>query len=335
MRRTMLVYAGIDEAGYGPLMGPLCVATSQWCISDASDPLAPPDLWKLLQRAVCRSAKDRRGRIAINDSKKLKGTGAAGEHPMRAIERGVLASLTLHPTPPAILATDTELFAHLGVDDPALHAAWYAGSIALPWACDRPRLQIAESMLRSAAKAGAVASHTLACKAVDAESINAAAQRGMVKTSIPWALLIQIVQALSAQWPTTPVRVAADRQSGRMRYLDDLMRAFPDDRLAILHEDPLESIYRLDRAGAPASAPLVISFTVEGECGHLPIALASMTAKYTRELWMARLNRWFSQHVHSLVPTAGYVKDGRRFLQAVRPTLAAQGLAETRLIRAI
>ncbi len=327
----MLVYAGIDEAGYGPLMGPLCVATSQWCIEGACDPLAPPDLWKKLQRAVCRTSKDRRGRIAINDSKKLKGTGAASEHPMRAIERGVLATLCTDEPRSIAPTTDTELFAHLGVDDPALHAAWYAGSIDLPWACDAKHLKIATAMFRAAAVAGGITSHTLACKALDAEPINAAAQRGMVKTSIPWSLLIEHVQALSAKWPTTTIRVAADRQSGRMRYLDDLMRAFPREQLTIQHEDERESIYTIARDGAP----LVISFTVEGETDHLPIALASMTAKYTRELWMARLNRWFAQHVQPLEPTAGYVKDGRRFLGEVRPALEAQGIAETRLIRAI
>ncbi len=327
----MLVYAGIDEAGYGPLMGPLCVATSQWCIDGACDPLAPPDLWRVLQRAVCRSSKDRRGRIAINDSKKLKGTGAAGEHPMRTIERGVLATLRMSEPGAHAPITDTELFAHLGVDDPAVHAAWYEGSIDLPWASDAKHVQIAAAMFRAAASAGGISSHDIACKALDAESINAAAQRGIVKTSIPWSLLIQHVRALSAKWPTTPIRVAADRQSGRMRYLDDLMRAFGPEQFTILHEDERESIYRIERSGAP----LVISFTVEGENGHLPIALASMTAKYTRELWMARLNRWFAQHVQPLDPTAGYVKDGRRFLGEVRPALQAHGIAETRLVRAI
>lgn len=328
---AMLVYAGIDEAGYGPLMGPLVVASSQWCIDGACDPLAPPNLWKLLHQAVCRSSNDRRGRIAINDSKKLKGTGTGGEHPMATIERGVLSSLRLHECPTLSLTSDSELFAHLGVDDPALHAAWYGGSIDIPWACDAARLRIAESMFRTAASGNGITSHTLACKALDAESINAAAQRGMVKTSIPWSLLVQHVQALSAKFPTSAIRVAADRQSGRMRYLADLMRAFPRDSLAILHEDERESIYRIDRTGAP----LVISFTVEGENDHFPIALASMTAKYTRELWMARLNRWFAQRVQPLEPTAGYVKDGRRFLAEVRDELKAHGIAETRLVRAI
>jgi hypothetical protein len=60
-----------------------------------------------------------------------------------------------------------------------------------------------------------------------------------------------------------------------------------------------------------------------------------MTAKYTRELWMRRLNRWFAGRVDGLAPTAGYVEDGRRFLASVRGTLVADELEEALLVRAI
>lgn len=326
----MLVYAGIDEAGYGPLLGPLCVACSAWTIEGASDPLAPPDLWKSLSRAVCRSARDRRGRIAINDSKKLKGAGASGGHPMRSIERGVLAALC-HGAETTPITTDNDLFARVGCADLAAHAPWYVGSTALPWACEAAQIQIACAMLRRAALDGQIMGHGVACHTVDADGINAAAQRGMVKTSLPWSILIDHVNSLRTRWPTTSIRVAADRQSGRMNYRDDLMRAFPSERLTVIKEDARESLYRLDRS----DAPLVISFTVAGETGHLPIALASMAAKYVRELWMARLNRWFLERVSNLAPTAGYVKDGRRFVGCVRGALAASGVDESRLIRTI
>ena len=52
---------GIDEAGYGPLLGPLCVATSVFHMEEATE---PQDLWELLSSAVCRSPKDSKGRVA-------------------------------------------------------------------------------------------------------------------------------------------------------------------------------------------------------------------------------------------------------------------------------
>ena len=70
-----MLYAGIDESGYGPLLGPLCVGSSAFRTAGPADAAAPPDLWKLLARGVCRSPRDPRRRVAIADSKRLKGSG--------------------------------------------------------------------------------------------------------------------------------------------------------------------------------------------------------------------------------------------------------------------
>ena len=85
----MLVYAGIDEAGYGPMLGPLCVASTCFVIADADPAAGPPDLWKALSGAVCRKASDKKKRIAIDDSKRLKGASSARLHPCRHLERGL------------------------------------------------------------------------------------------------------------------------------------------------------------------------------------------------------------------------------------------------------
>ncbi|MFP6648221.1 MAG: hypothetical protein VB817_02100, partial [Pirellulaceae bacterium] len=55
-----------------------------------------------------------------------------------------------------------------------------------------------------------------------------------------------------------------------------------------------------------------IRFAVGGE-SFLPVALASMTAKYLRELAMAAFNAFWQQQLPGLRPTAGYPQDARRF----------------------
>ena len=47
----MLIYAGIDEAGYGPMLGPLCVGSSVFVMESHEDDGRVPDLWKHLDRA--------------------------------------------------------------------------------------------------------------------------------------------------------------------------------------------------------------------------------------------------------------------------------------------
>jgi hypothetical protein len=63
------------------------------------------------------------------------------------------------------------------------------------------------------------------------------------------------------------------------------------------------------------------------------VALASMIAKYVRELHMARLNRFFTGHMPELKPTAGYFTDARRYLREIAPVIDELGLSRPSLIR--
>jgi ribonuclease HII len=76
-----------------------------------------------------------------------------------------------------------------------------------------------------------------------------------------------------------------------------------------------------------------ITFASKSDEHHLPVALASMIAKYTRELHMIRLNRFFAGIMPELKPTAGYVTDGRRFLKEIEPLLADNGINRDDLVR--
>ena len=56
----MLLYAGIDEAGYGPMLGPLCVGMSIFLVERHQEGTPPPNLWDMLEEAVCSSPRDKR-----------------------------------------------------------------------------------------------------------------------------------------------------------------------------------------------------------------------------------------------------------------------------------
>jgi ribonuclease HII len=76
-----------------------------------------------------------------------------------------------------------------------------------------------------------------------------------------------------------------------------------------------------------------IVFCEKAESIALPVAAASMLAKYTREALMHRFNRYWQQHMPDLSPTAGYYTDGWRFLREIQDVRAKLGVRDGELIR--
>ena len=71
---------------------------------------------------------------------------------------------------------------------------------------------------------------------------------------------------------------------------------------------------------------MTVIFQTSAEEQHMPVALASMIAKYNRELLMQRFKAYFAEKLPSIPPTAGYGSDAKRFWQDVQPHLARLGL---------
>src|SRR5689334_20262944 len=110
---------GLDEAGYGPNLGPLVLSSSA-CRVPAG---APECLWECLAAAVRRAEHPADGRLLIDDSKKVNG-GKAG---LARLEAGVLAVLASGGRRPPDCAT------HQGGDAPRSPATVrdYLSTVAL------------------------------------------------------------------------------------------------------------------------------------------------------------------------------------------------------------
>ena len=334
----MLIYAGIDEAGYGPMLGPLCVGASVFAIEEADPSDGPPDLWSKLDDVVCTRARDARRRIAVADSKRLKGSNQAKAHPLRHLERGVLSFLACRGientgghAPPA---DDDDLFAGVGTALPtSVSTPWYDSKTTLPVAHDPDALALEAARLDRGLAASKIRMLDLRGECVDAGEFNRRLAAGVGKAAINLDAAIRLVgriRAVSARIdPELVPRIVCDRQGGRAHYREWLQDCFPEASIRILGENHSISRYRLeDGHGA-----FVIGFETGSEDRHLPVALASMTAKYLRELAMIRLNRFFKEHVPQVRPTAGYVQDGRRFLEEIGPVIETEGLDSRELVR--
>jgi hypothetical protein len=342
----MLVYGGIDEAGYGPLLGPLCIGATVFVL-EGDDPAAgAPNLWRRLESCVCRAGSDKKRRIAVEDSKKLKGANDAKAHPLRHLERGVLAFALASgqaSVPGATLAADgpsgdgpspsfddERLLRALGVQLPTSAAApWYAGATPLPLAHEAAQVGIAAATLRRGLERAGVRCARLACTCVDVGDFNTRLARAGSKATVNFDAIVQLLDSIWRAWPEAHPRIVVDRQGGRMLYREPLSLCFPDASIAVLGETERVSRYRLERDGSL----LTVSFEAESEGEHLPTALASMIAKYSRELLMRRLNAWFGQHAGAVRPTAGYVQDGRRWLAEMESVIERLGLDREALVR--
>ena len=75
-----------------------------------------------------------------------------------------------------------------------------------------------------------------------------------------------------------------------------------------------------------------VEFAVGGEA-RLPVALASMTAKYIRELSVAAFNSHWSALQTNLRPTAGYPLDARRWREEADAAVRRAGIDEATLWR--
>ncbi len=325
----MLIYAGIDEAGYGPMLGPLCVGAAVLVFDDIDPASGAPDAWSMLDGAICRRRRDKHHRIAIDDSKRLKSAGH-GPPALRHLERGVLAfHCAMAPDGPVAQGrawTDTALLDALGATAPS--RPWSGETARLPLSNDLDALRIDGARLRRTLAECHARCDWIACRSIDAGTFNDRTDLES-KAAVNFATAMTLVEAIIERSGADHPRILIDRHGGRLHYRQDLQRCFGDARIQVLAEDQALSRYRLRMHSGAAT----ITFASASDRRHLPVALASMIAKYVRELHMLRLNRWFTKRMPDLRPTAGYIEDGRRWIEDVEPLLASEGLERRVLVR--
>jgi len=321
----MYIYAGIDEAGYGPMFGPLLVSRAVMGVSGFTpkpDESSTPDLWQPLAKAVCRNLLNRKGRIAVNDSKKLHSRASGVRH----LELAVLSFAALGGKRPQTVDQWLDCLGencHHHLD--AL--PWYEPTAEHPWsslpcANTQGEAAVARSMLATTAAKEGIKMIDFGAKVVLEDRFNQMVAATRSKAATSFTFVAAHLQSIWNGFGTQQPMVIVDRQSGRMRYRELLAQTFPNVQLRVLQESPASSAYQLTHASKDQPRRIMtVRFEVDGDGKHLPVALASMISKYSRELLMMRFKTWFSRRAPQIKPTAGYGLDAKRFWKELQPIL--------------
>jgi hypothetical protein len=137
------------------------------------------------------------------------------------------------------------------------------------------------------------------------------------KARVLFTATSRLIKSAFDEFGGDELQIVVDRQGGRVRYRTNLQRMFEGMELEILSESPAASSYELAEDGKK----MRLHFVVGADERFLPVSLASMLSKYLRELLVANINRYFTGFHTDLKPTAGYWKDGLRFIEDLKTNI--------------
>jgi hypothetical protein len=322
-----MILAGVDEAGYGPILGPLVVGCSAFDVGDAS-PDDLPCLWKRLGRAVSRNRLKSGRKLHINDSKIVY----APEDGLAQLERSILALAWARDAADPCEAFD-DFLATVAADslEQIMRSPWYRPqpddrfpleqeSISVRLMCNA----LTHAMRQSATRCVHLWAHVL-----PEHTFNRLVGQTRNKASASFSLVARHLDTLMRNYADQGVVIFCDRQGGREYYGNLLRQMFEDWTMEILVQTEPRSEYILRQGGRWAK--IIFAEKAESQC--LATAAASMLSKYLREVLMHRFNAYWQRMLPNLQPTAGYHPDGLRFLKDIAPKRAELGISDEMLVR--
>lgn len=310
---------GIDEAGYGPNLGPLVQAAVALHLPDAD-----PAGWESLKPVVRRAHEKADGRLLIDDSKKVYTRGG-----LKALEQVAHALFGLFPR-----SLDDFLTGPLldSADD-VRREYWFDPQERLPVCVSPEDVAEAAGLWMKGYAAGTWGTHL---NLVPAPRFNRVCDengsKGAVLAHGLVSLLARVPQLVNPPVEgiaDQPVVIHCDKLGGRNYYAALVQQAFPDGWVVAERESMDESRYRVEGLGRPVT----VTFCPRADGGSVAVALASMLCKYLREVCMRQFNRFWATHVPGIAPTAGYPGDAKRFYDAIRPAMENLGLTADQVWR--
>lgn len=325
----MTLLIGTDEAGYGPNLGPLMVAATVWRV-DARIDEAEAILGRAMVAVDALAATGSgHGGSLWADSKQVY----RGEDGFVRLERAVSVGLALaHGAAPVAWH---ELAGWLGPISPGaiLGDGWRPlATLTLPRQADADACGRLAEAVRDLLAGHGVVLERVACRGIYPDAFNASLDGGLNKSDILSAATLDLAADVRSVARHEEAIIGCDRHGGRKRYGGLVARHFESPLVQALEETSARSAYLVPAGGPAAAAATRIEFCVGGEA-KTPVALASMVAKYVRELAMHAFNTYWCGMMPGLRPTAGYPTDAVRWRRDAAAAIERSRLAEDSLWR--
>jgi ribonuclease HII len=327
---------GIDEAGYGPSLGPLVVTAVVF-----QTPSPDIDLWKSLNKVTSNKSYCP-NKIPVCDSKAIYQPNRG----IKALETAVLAfaSLIAETVPNSLTIKQFIQKVHYGDIDRISSLPWYEkyAGIPIPLKADKKQISELSGRLKNECREKSIRFEKVSCRMIDADGFNNALAKGN-KAELLFDITAELLTDLCKTYlqPDNHLEISIGKQGGRTYYQEHIEKVFMPHKIQRVKEKSNCSWYTISaersvvpkNIGAGRENNCTIKFLKDGEDKEFTIALASMFCKYLRELGMKMFNNFWQEHSPTLKPTAGYYKDSQRFISEIKPLTTKLGLPPENFVR--
>lgn len=308
----------MDEAGYGPNLGPLVVTVTVWEVPGSPREF---DLWDAMSEVAQQTPTKEPLKLHVADSKQVYSPGKG----LAALEKSVLSALRMLGRTPQTLTELSEKLqpriSNLKFDTPP----WLSDAeLKLPIEINSALIgDLATKWLECCQRSG-VTLKEIRSEIVQPQRFNALVRAADNKALALSRLSLNLLRSVWNPDDKEPTLVICDKHGGRNRYEDLLAEVLDGQMVFSVGEAKERSVYRVGSTE--------LRFQMKAEA-NFPVALASIVCKYVRELSMHAFNQFWAKHVPGVKPTAGYPVDAARFKAEIAEVQAQREITDDVLWR--